>query len=51
MIEMSMIGGVVHNSANVIMQLGTSSEAIGEIVQVIEEIAVQTNLLALNAAG
>ncbi len=48
--EMSMIGGVVHNSANVIMQLGTSSEAIGEIVQVIEEIADQTNLLALNAA-
>ena len=48
--EMSMIGKVVNDSANVIMQLGSSSEAIGEIVQVIEEIADQTNLLALNAA-
>jgi methyl-accepting chemotaxis protein len=48
--EMSMIGSVVNSSANAIIQLGTSSEAIGEIVQVIEEIADQTNLLALNAA-
>ncbi len=48
--EMSMIGGVVNSSANAIMQLGTSSQAIGDIVQVIEEIADQTNLLALNAA-
>ncbi len=48
--EMSAIGAVVSNSANVIMQLGTSSQAIGDIVQVIEEIADQTNLLALNAA-
>ena len=48
--EMSAIGSVVSNSAGVIMQLGTSSQAIGDIVQVIEEIADQTNLLALNAA-
>lgn len=48
--EMSAIGTVVSNSASVIMQLGTSSQAIGDIVQVIEEIADQTNLLALNAA-
>jgi methyl-accepting chemotaxis protein len=44
------LGSVVLESSEKIAQLGQSSEAIGEIVQVIEEIADQTNLLALNAA-
>ncbi len=44
------IAGVVAKSASTIEALGKSGEQIGEIVQVIEEIADQTNLLALNAA-
>ncbi|MCU0426384.1 MAG: methyl-accepting chemotaxis protein [Candidatus Kapabacteria bacterium] len=41
---------VVSEAASVVEALGNSSAEIGEIVQVIEEIADQTNLLALNAA-
>ncbi len=41
---------VVQHSSETISQLGESSDKIGEIVEVIEEIADQTNLLALNAA-
>lgn len=41
---------VVSTAATVVEKLGDSSAEIGEIVQVIEEIADQTNLLALNAA-
>jgi len=41
---------VVSDAAMVVERLGNSSAEIGEIVQVIEEIADQTNLLALNAA-
>lgn len=41
---------VIVRSANTIQGLGRSSDQIGEIIQVIEEIADQTNLLALNAA-
>lgn len=41
---------VVYNAASTISQLGNNSQQIGEIVQVIDEIADQTNLLALNAA-
>jgi methyl-accepting chemotaxis protein len=44
------ISNVVIQSADKISALGKSSEQIGEIIQVIDEIADQTNLLALNAA-
>lgn len=44
------IARVVEESVVVVQRLGDSSAEIGEIVQVIEEIADQTNLLALNAA-
>lgn len=44
------IAGVVQKSAETVQALGKSSDQIGEIVQVIDDIADQTNLLALNAA-
>ncbi|TAE24302.1 MAG: methyl-accepting chemotaxis protein [Candidatus Kapaibacterium sp.] len=44
------IASVVNGASMVVEKLGNSSAEIGEIVQVIEEIADQTNLLALNAA-
>lgn len=44
------IANVVSSASSVVEKLGNSSAEIGEIVQVIEEIADQTNLLALNAA-
>ncbi|MFY8001518.1 MAG: methyl-accepting chemotaxis protein [Candidatus Kapaibacteriota bacterium] len=44
------IANVVSGASQVVEKLGNSSAEIGEIVQVIEEIADQTNLLALNAA-
>jgi len=44
------IASTVKESANVIFNLGNNSEKIGEIVNVINDIAEQTNLLALNAA-
>ena len=44
------LSNVVLQSAEKITLLGVSSEKIGEIVLVIDEIADQTNLLALNAA-
>ena len=44
------IADVVIKSADTIQELGKSSDKIGEIIQVIDEIADQTNLLALNAA-
>jgi methyl-accepting chemotaxis protein len=44
------IVNVVEEAAKKIELLGKSSEEIGEIIQVIDEIADQTNLLALNAA-
>ncbi len=55
-IVQSAIGGMqrlsssVRESAEVVSALGTSSQRIGEIVTVIDNIASQTNLLALNAA-
>ena len=44
------ISEVVKKSAETVQELGKSSNQIGEIVQVIDDIADQTNLLALNAA-
>ncbi len=44
------VADVVIQAADKISTLGKSSEQIGEIVEVIDEIADQTNLLALNAA-
>jgi methyl-accepting chemotaxis protein len=47
---MEQISDAVTQSASIIETLGKSSDQIGEIVRVIEDIADQTNLLALNAA-
>ncbi len=47
---MNRIAEVVNKSAVTVEALGSSSDQIGEIIQVIDEIADQTNLLALNAA-
>ena len=48
--RMEVISHVVSSTAQTVQQLGRNSNQIGEIVQVIEDIADQTNLLALNAA-
>ena len=47
---MNRISEVVVKSAETVFTLGKNSDKIGEIVQVIDDIADQTNLLALNAA-
>jgi len=47
---MDRIYHVVSQSAATVKALGKSGEQIGEIIQVIDDIADQTNLLALNAA-
>jgi len=47
---MEQIADIVNTSADKVMDLGKASAEIGDIVQVIEDIADQTNLLALNAA-
>jgi methyl-accepting chemotaxis protein len=47
---MQRIAGVVRESSATISKLAQSSEQIGRIVNVINDIADQTNLLALNAA-
>ena len=44
------IAEVVGQSAQTVERLGASSQEVGQIVKVIDEIADQTNLLALNAA-
>ncbi len=48
--KMHDIATIVTSSASEIKKLGASSQKIGEIISVIEDIADQTNLLALNAA-
>ncbi len=50
MTGMERIRDAVSKSSKVITQLGNSSEEIGKILTVIEDLAEQTNLLALNAA-
>jgi len=47
---MKRIAEVVNRSAETVETLGKSSDQIGEIIGVIDDIADQTNLLALNAA-
>jgi methyl-accepting chemotaxis protein len=47
---MNRIAQVVQQSANTVQELAKSSDKIGEIISVIDDIADQTNLLALNAA-
>ena len=47
---MKEIADVVKKSAGTVQELGKSSDQIGEIIGVIDDIADQTNLLALNAA-
>jgi methyl-accepting chemotaxis protein len=47
---MKKIAEVVKRSAETVQALGKSSDQIGEIIGVIDDIADQTNLLALNAA-
>ncbi len=49
-VGMDKIASVVKKSADTVFALGKNSDKIGEIVQVIDDIADQTNLLALNAA-
>ncbi len=48
--EMVEIANIVVKAADTVKNLGESSEKIGEIIHVINDIADQTNLLALNAA-
>ncbi|MGC2062654.1 MAG: HAMP domain-containing methyl-accepting chemotaxis protein [Thermodesulfovibrionales bacterium] len=47
---MKSIAQTVDESAAIVEELGRSSQQIGEIINVIKDIADQTNLLALNAA-
>lgn len=48
--QMKVINAAVSDTADVVRTLGSKSEEIGQIVDVISAIAGQTNLLALNAA-
>ena len=50
LLGMKRISEVVNRSAETVKTLGKSSDQIGEIIGVIDDIADQTNLLALNAA-
>jgi len=48
--EMQSIAGDVSKSSQAVTSLGKKGEQIGQIIEVINDIAEQTNLLALNAA-
>lgn len=48
--QMTSMNGSVHRLAQVIIQLAETSQEIGQITEVITQIAQQTNLLSLNAA-
>jgi methyl-accepting chemotaxis protein len=48
--EVKGIADTVHDSSHLMASLGERSKHIGDIVEVIKDIADQTNLLALNAA-
>ncbi|MED1853378.1 methyl-accepting chemotaxis protein [Brevibacillus borstelensis] len=50
MSQMQLIHSTVNEIAGIVKRLGDSSQEIGQIVQVITDIAQQTNLLSLNAA-
>ncbi len=47
---MESLHGVVSQASDVILHLGEQSDAIGNILEVIDDVAVKTNLLALNAS-
>ena len=47
---MDEINGTIQQSAQTIMSLGSRTEEMAKIVEVIDDIAEQTNILALNAA-
>ena len=49
-VEMGRIRGTVVEASARVAELGSKSDQIGAIVEVIDDIAEQTNLLALNAA-
>lgn len=44
------VSTIVNEAATIVQALGNSAKNIGNVVDVIDEIAAQTNLLALNAA-
>lgn len=48
--EIRKLAGVVESSASAVNELGSRGAQIGQVIEVINEIADQTNLLALNAA-
>ncbi|WP_170065658.1 methyl-accepting chemotaxis protein [Clostridium vincentii] len=48
--QINLIKGKVSQSSEIVNELGTKSNEIGQIVSIITSIAEQTNLLALNAA-
>jgi twitching motility protein PilJ len=48
--SMSRVRGQIQDTARRIKRLGESSQQIGEITELIEDIAEQTNILAMNAA-